>query len=351
MARPRIFISSTCYDLNDIRSELTDYLEKFNFEVLNSQLSNFGVVPGAHSHTACIEQVYNADFFIVIIGKRRGGTFIGSEKSITNEEYSLAVKRGIPVIVCVDKQVDNTLHLYKKNPTSDFSSIVDDNRIFHFVEYIKSSSSDNWVFPFDNIIDIKEIIKSQLSYYLLLFSQRLVKAILKEKTVDSSKLDFVKYPSNIDEISSKKFSQEEETSFRNGLKELHLYLTNILTSDGGNDNKLEKLKTLWVIAKYGELNWEANGLEIDNDVFKDYAWSTTKGKRVSNQIKPHGINYEYDIDEDEGKCTVRLNFKKETEDCQIAFALKTNVEDLINRFGNDDAFELFKKADFRIYMT
>ena len=175
--------------------------------------------------------------------------------------------------------------------------------------------------------------------------------LLREKTVDSSKLDFVKYPSNIDEIISKNFNQEEETSFRNGLKELHQYLINILTSDGGNDNKLEKLKAMWVIAKYGELNWEANRLEIDNDVFKDYAWSTAKGKRVSNQIKPHGINYEYDIDEDEGKCTVRLGFKRESEDCQIAFALKTIVEDSITRFGNDDAFELFKKADFRIYMS
>jgi hypothetical protein len=124
-----------------------------------------------------------------------------------------------------------------------------------------------------------------------------------------------------------------------------------LTSDGGNDNKLEKLKAMWVIAKYGSLNWEANGLEIDNDVFKDYAWSTTKGRRVSKQIKPHGISYEYDVDEDEGKCTVRLDFKNETEDCQIAFALKTLVDDLIARFDNDDAFELFKKADFRIYMT
>jgi hypothetical protein len=184
-----------------------------------------------------------------------------------------------------------------------------------------------------------------------LFSQKLVKDTVREKSVDTSKLPYTKYPSNIDEIKAKEFNQEEETSFRNGLKELHQYLTTILSSDGNNDNKLEKLKTLWVIAKYGELNWDVSGFEIDNDVFKDYAWSTTKGKRVSAQLKPLGINYEYDIDEGEGKCTIRLGFKKETEDSQIAFSLKTIVKDLIEKFGNDDGFELFKKADFRIYMA
>ena len=350
MAKPRIFISSTCFDLNDARSELTDFLEKYNFEVLNSQLNNFGVSPKKHSHTACLDQVENADFFIVIIGKRRGGTFVGSEKSITNEEYSLAIKRGIPIIVCVDKQVDTTLIHYKKNPTADFSSYVDDIRIYHFVEYIKSASEDNWVFQFENVNDIKNIIKSQFSYYLLLFSKSLLKEIAKEKKVDSSKLTFAKFPSNLDNLSSKKFKQDEETAFRNGLKELHKSLSSILTSEGINDNKSEKLKAIWVIAKYGKLNWEATGLEIENDVFKDYAWSTTKGKRVSNQLKPLGINYEYDFDEDDGTTTVKLDFKNEDEDCHIALSLQTLTKDLIEKFDNDEAFELFKKLDFRLYM-
>jgi hypothetical protein len=350
MAKPRIFISSTCFDLNDARSELTDFLEKYNFEVLNSQLKNFGVSPKKHSHTACLDQVENADFLLVIIGKRRGGTFVGSEKSITNEEYNLAVKRGIPIIVCVDKQVDDTMLLYKKNPTANFKGVVDDVRIFHFVEYIKSASEDNWVFQYNNVNDIKDILRSQFSYYLLLFSKSLLKDLAKEKKADSSKLTFVKFPSNLDKIKSKKFNQEEETAFRNGIKELHKVLASILSSSGMNNNKEEKLKAIWVIAKYGKINWDVTGLEIDNDVFKDYAWSTTKGKRVANQLKPLGINYEYDYDEDDGKTTIKLDFKEEDEDCQIAYALHTVVTDLLKKYDDDEAYELFKKLDFRLYM-
>lgn len=160
MAKPRIFISSTCFDLNDIRSELTDFLESYQFEVINSQLPSFGVSPKDHSHTACLDQVHNADYLILIIGRRYGGTFIGSEKSITNEEYKLAVKRGIPIIVFVDRQVDNSILLYKKNATGDFSSIVDDTRIFHFIDYIKSASEDNWVHQYANINEIKNTLRA-----------------------------------------------------------------------------------------------------------------------------------------------------------------------------------------------
>lgn len=350
MAKPRIFISSTCFDLIDIRSELTSFLETYNFEVLNSQLHNFGVSPELHSHTACLEQVNNADYFIVIIGKRRGGTFIGSEQSITNEEYKLAVKRGIPIMVFVDKAIDNNLVLYKKNPAMDFSSMIDDKRIFHFVEYIKSSSANNWVFQYENINDIKNVIKSQYSYYLLLFSQSIVKKKEKEKTVDSSKLSFVEFPSNIDEINSKDMSQDEETAFRNGIKELHNILYKILISEGNNDNKYEKIKAIWVIARYGELHWDNYGFDIDNNIFKDYAWSITKGKRVFTQLGIFGVKGEYDVDEDIGKMTVRLTFVNQTDDCYVSTSLKMIVEDLISKFGSEEGLELFKKADFRLYM-
>jgi len=181
MAKPRIFISSTCFDLNDVRSELTSFLGGYGFEVLNSQLKNFGVAPQRHSHTACLDQVYNAEYCIVIIGRRRGGTYVASEKSITNEEYDHAVKKGIPIIIFVDSRVEEAIPLYKRNPSSDFSSVVDDKRIFHFVDYIKSSSEDNWIHKFSNINDIKDVLTAQFAYYLLLFSQNLSNRVSKEK--------------------------------------------------------------------------------------------------------------------------------------------------------------------------
>lgn len=347
MAKPRIFISSTCFDLNDVRSELTSFLGGFGFEVLNSQLKNFGVTPQKHSHTACLEQVNNADYCIVIIGRRRGGTFIASEKSITNEEYNLAIKKGIPIIIFVDGRVEDAIPLYKKNPTADFSSIVDDKRIFHFIDYIKSSSEDNWIHKYSNINDIKEILTAQFAYYLLLFSQNLSKSSHKEKNVESSKLTSVKFPSNIERIKQKKLDQEEETGLRNGLKQLHKVIQSILSSPGKNDNKMEKLKAIWIIAKYGELSRNASSLNIENDLFKDYAWSTYKGERVFKQLKPFGVFGDYDSDED--GIRISLSFDKESDERYIASALKTYVDDLVETQG-EDGYKLFQKSDMRIYM-
>jgi hypothetical protein len=152
MAKPRVFISSTCFELNDVRSELTEFLENYNFEVLNSQLKNFGVTPRKHSHSACLDQVNNSDYLILIIGTRRGGTFIGSELSITNEEYNLAAKKDIPTIAFVNRRVEEAIPLYKKNPRADFSTVVDDKRVFDFIEIIKSNAEDNWLHPFSNCL-------------------------------------------------------------------------------------------------------------------------------------------------------------------------------------------------------
>ena len=348
MAKPRIFISSTCFDLNDVRSELTSFLGGYGFEVLNSQLKNFGVAPQKHSHTACLEQVNNAEYCIVIIGRRRGGTYVASEKSITNEEYDFAVKKGIPLVVFVDRSVEESIPLYKKNPSADFSSVVDDKRIFHFVDYIKSSSEDNWIHKYSNINDIKDILTAQFAYYLLLFSQNLSNRISKEKKAESSKISSVSFPSNIEKIKEKKLDQEEETCLRNGLKQLHKIIRSILSSPGKDDNKMEKLKAIWVIAKYGELSWDASSLEIDNDLFKDYAWSRHKGVRVFNQLIPFKVLGGYDADE-EG-VSVHLSFAEESEENHVSFALKTYVEDLIEIHG-EDGYKLFQKADMRIYMA
>jgi len=347
MAKPRIFISSTCFDLNDVRSELTSFLGGYGFEVLNSQLKNFGVTPQKHSHTACLEQVNNADYCIVIIGRRRGGTYIASEKSITNEEYNLAVKKGIPIIIFVDRQVEAAIPLYKKNPTADFSSVVDDKRIFHFVDYIRSSSEDNWIHKYSNINDIKDILTAQFAYYLLLFSQTLSKGASKEKNVESSELASVRFPSNIEALKRKKLDQDDETGLRNGLRQLHKVIQSILASSGKNDNKMEKLKAIWVIAKFGELSWDGSSLEIDNDLFKDYAWSTYKGDRVFKQLQPFDVFGNYDHDED--GIRIHLSFGNESDERHIASALKTYVDDLIESHG-EEGYKLFQKADMRIYM-
>lgn len=343
MAKARIFISSTCYDLTPVREELDSYLSSLGFEVLNSQKPDFGVTPGMHSHSACIDQVRESDFLLLIIGKRRGGTYIGSEKSITNEEFNEAKKIGLPIIGCVDKTIMNHLTTYKKNPGGDFSSVVDDKRVFHFVEYVNAGATDNWLHQYSSIEDIRKAIKGQISHYLSLYSKGLRLDKVKTKKSKSNKSNISKFPSNI--IDFKDEDQDRQILIKNGLRDLYQVIASILKSSMKPDNKIEQLKCLWVIARHGKL--EDGHFVIDNDVFKQFAWSTSRGQRVFKQMKTFGINGDYD--EDDSSLLISLSLEKESDDTSLSWALAKYVQTLIDKHGEDEGFEMFSQADMHVF--
>lgn len=231
MPKPRIFLSSTCYDLTQVRSELTSFLEERGFDVINSEKSSFGVTPGRHSHSACLEEVDNANYLLLLIGKRYGGNYIGSEKSITNEEYNRAVRNKIPCIVCVDEKVNQNRQLYKNNPQGDFSSIVDNTKIFDFIDYIASGHSDNWLHSFNNIQDIRNILTNQFAHYLFNYSMSLSKN--NEKINDGSVI-FVEFPQNLEKIKDEHFVtcdvSKRSAFLRQILKTFHLSLSLFIPS-------------------------------------------------------------------------------------------------------------------------
>ena len=348
MAKPRIFLSSTCYDLSIVRRELTSFLENRGFEVINSEKHSFGVTPGKHSHTACLDEVENADYLILLIGKRRGGTYIGSEKSITNEEYNRAVLKGIPTIVCVLREVEEYRITYKKNPTGDHSHIVDDTRIFHFIDYIASGHADNWIHKFEDIDDLRQILTTQFAHYLYLYSQSL-RPSSKNKNKDD--ISIVEFPANLDRLKDEQLDQDTETALRNGLKHLYDVLKSIKLAEIKEDAKLEKFKCLWIFGRYGELTFDGMSLEMEMDQFKQYAWSFHKAKRVFNQFKSFNvigdIKYAEDYDETD---MIYITFKYENEDRAVAMALKDYVGKLLTDHPDDNAYDLFRIADMRCYM-
>jgi Domain of unknown function (DUF4062) len=125
MSKPRTFLSSTCFDFADARSAIAEHLKLLGHEPIRSDTAEFGVSLGKHSHEACLDQVDNCDYLILLIGGRRGGTFVGSEKSITNEEYRRALKKRKPIITFVKRKVELARRMYKKNPKGDFTGVVD----------------------------------------------------------------------------------------------------------------------------------------------------------------------------------------------------------------------------------
>ncbi len=165
MPKTRIFISSTCYDLSQIRQDLKESLLAIGHEPIMSENKDFPVNPMASTQESCIEAVkQEADVFVLIIGNRYGYK-VESGQSITNLEFLTAVQKGIPIYTFSLKSMIHVLPLWKKNPTSDFTEYVDDTKVFEFIEQVRSNKG-LWNFEFETAQDIIEILKPQLSILL-----------------------------------------------------------------------------------------------------------------------------------------------------------------------------------------
>src|SRR5674476_668187 len=93
----KVFLSSTCYDLKQIRTDLFDFLVSYGVTPIFSEYPSFPIDPDKNTIENCIENVKNnTDIFILVIGNRYGAQ-IDSGKSITNTEYTYAKEVGIPI--------------------------------------------------------------------------------------------------------------------------------------------------------------------------------------------------------------------------------------------------------------
>jgi len=234
--KPTVFVSSTCFDLGQVRADIRELINTFGLEPVLSEYDTFPVSPDTDTISNCLRNVREkADIFILIVGCRYGFQ-TNNGKSITNLEYIEAKKKGIPVYVFVKSNVMNILPIWKNNPTADFSSHVENQKVLEFVENVSHFKS-NWVYKFDLAQDIKSALLQQIPYLFMdsLESRRKLKA-------NDLKLPENKYPpiaaklviekpegwecllfaelckSYIDDLKYKKFDLEYGLSFNDVVK-------------------------------------------------------------------------------------------------------------------------------------
>lgn len=161
--KPVVFVSSTCYDLKQIREDLKDFFEEnYGFQTMLSEFDSFPIDPCKGTFENCIENVDKAaDVFVLIIGNRYGYV-MESGKSITNLEYLHAKAKGIPIYVFVDKQLYDNMRIWRSNKDANFMGVVDNPKIFEFVSGIYDESKQ-WIYTYDSVRDIKMALKQQLS--------------------------------------------------------------------------------------------------------------------------------------------------------------------------------------------
>lgn len=149
---------------------MKEFLEgNYGFEAMLSEFDSFPIDPCVGTFENCLRNVDQcADVFVLIVGNRYGYV-LDSGKSITNLEYLHAKAKGIPMYVFVGTQIYNTLPIWRANKNGDFSSVVDNSKIFEFVSSIYDECRQ-WIYTYENVQDIKITLKNQLG---LIFSDGL----------------------------------------------------------------------------------------------------------------------------------------------------------------------------------
>lgn len=158
-------MSSTCYDLKQIRQNIRTFIEDdLGYEAILSEYDSFPVDPDKDTVNNCLRVVeQRADIMVLIVGCRYGYVTERGEKSITNLEYLRARAKGIPIFVFIEQKIINILPVWQNNKEADFSNIVDSDKIFEFVDTLRSKGS-NWVHEFNTGADIISCLKKQLAY-------------------------------------------------------------------------------------------------------------------------------------------------------------------------------------------
>jgi len=179
VAIPKVFVSSTCYDLKYIRENLKYFIKTLGYEPILSEEGSVYYDPTKHVQDSCLSEVPNCQLLVLIIGGRFGAQYKETGKSITNLEYEAAIRAKIPVFALIEEAAHADYRVFLTNldnPHIDKSKIrypsVDSVKIFAFIDEVKANVINNALQPFKDFGDIESYLRQQWAGMMFSFLTR-----------------------------------------------------------------------------------------------------------------------------------------------------------------------------------
>ncbi|MFO1498015.1 MAG: DUF4062 domain-containing protein [Verrucomicrobiota bacterium] len=200
----RVFISSTCYDLIDLRADVEQFLKQAGVNPLlsDSATSDFEMVPGKNSIETCLANVRNCDVFIIILSQRYGPSLKSAgypDVSATHLEYIEAQKANKPIHMYVRDRLEADYGTWKSTAAKDTLRLAwchepKDWRIFELLRehrrLAKDRAQSNWLWLFRNSLALKEILAIH-------FKDAFARAVAN-RLFEAGRLPFVEVSGNIE---------------------------------------------------------------------------------------------------------------------------------------------------------
>lgn len=209
MARLRVFVSSTYFDLRHIRSGMEGFIESMGYSPV---LFESGDIPFHHDITladACYNEVQNSHMLILIVGGRYGSAAEEKKKntsdseiskmyetynSVTKKEYETARAKDIPIFIFVEKGVKAEYETFKSNRKNDTIKYahVDNVNVFLLLDEILSQKRNNFAKEFEKLEDITIWLREQWAgIFADLLTKKNEAVILKDMSSQISELSQV----------------------------------------------------------------------------------------------------------------------------------------------------------------
>lgn len=165
MSRPKIFISSTYFDLKSLREDLDRFIASFGYEPVRHEKGHISYGSKERPEAYAYREIENCDVLVSIIGGKFGSQAAGSDYSISQQELKKALDQGKQVYIFVERSVHNEFEYYKAN--KDIAGVrytaVNDTRVYSFLEEVFLLPRGNPVFSFDTGLEIANTLREQLA--------------------------------------------------------------------------------------------------------------------------------------------------------------------------------------------
>lgn len=166
MASPRIFLSSTYYDLKQVRSDIGKFIQDLGYvSVMNENAD----IPYTQQHELeydCYGEILTCDVLVCIIGNSFGSQSNSNELSVTMNELEQALKNRKLVYVFIEKSVFYENKTFRKNVglKGFVPAAVDDIKVHQFIKkLIDKIGREKYIQPFDTAQDIINNLRMQFA--------------------------------------------------------------------------------------------------------------------------------------------------------------------------------------------
>lgn len=215
MARPRVFVSSTYYDLKIIREDLDRFISTLGYEPVRHERGHVSYGREEKPEAYAYKEIEFCDIVVSIIGGKYGTTSSDHIYSISQTELKRAIDLGKQVYIFVESGVLSEFKYYQLNKELDGVqySAVNDKRVYSFLEEIYALPKGNPIFPFETSQDLTVILREQLAG---LFQRLLGEEANKSQTTLIQELQ--RNLQTVDQLV--KFLTEEKTKGNQAIQEI-----------------------------------------------------------------------------------------------------------------------------------